>query len=145
MPRRLRRGQQYDADDTPRPRALHIRVALPRHIVSHCYSAKNTFFYHHLWFLPAANCVPSKYLLPITQLKSAEENLHYYLQEITRAQEEERKRISRELHDSTAQNLVALSRQLENYLNEREELRAKDSEPLWSYYQQIKDIVLGIT
>lgn len=76
----------------------------------------------------------------ITQLKRAEESLRYYLQEITRAQEEERKRISRELHDSTAQNLVALLRQLENYLSEREELRAKDSEPLWSYYQQIKDI-----
>lgn len=76
----------------------------------------------------------------ITQLKRAEENLRYYLQEITRAQEEERKRISRELHDSTAQNLIALLRQLENYLNEKVELPTKDAQTLWSFYEQIRDI-----
>lgn len=76
----------------------------------------------------------------ITQLKSAEESLRYYLQEITRAQEEERKRISRELHDSTAQNLIALLRQLENYLNEKVELPTKDAKTLWSFYEQIRDV-----
>jgi two-component system sensor histidine kinase DegS len=74
----------------------------------------------------------------ITQLKRAEESLHYYLQEITRAQEDERKRISRELHDSTTQNLIALLRQLENFINERDKLPQEDAELLWGYYQQIK-------
>jgi len=41
------------------------------------------------------------------------ENMRYYARQITRAQEDERKRIAREAHDETAQILVALSRQLD--------------------------------
>lgn len=41
------------------------------------------------------------------------ENMRYYVQQITRAQEDERKRIARELHDDTIQSMIVLSRQLD--------------------------------
>jgi two-component system sensor histidine kinase DegS len=52
----------------------------------------------------------------VTARRIAEQNLKYYIGEVTRVQEEERKRVSRELHDTTVQTLVALIYQVENFL-----------------------------
>jgi signal transduction histidine kinase len=58
-------------------------------------------------------------LVDISDRKSLEDNLRYYLREITRAQEEERKYIARELHDDMAQILGSLSRRLDNFLRKQ--------------------------
>jgi len=65
----------------------------------------------------------------ITEEKQMQENLRYYLQEITRAQEEERKRIARELHD------------LENLLGDKAAMPVREAKALWSLYEQIRDVL----
>jgi two-component system, NarL family, sensor histidine kinase DegS len=49
----------------------------------------------------------------ITQEKQTQENMRAYLQQITRAQEEERKRISRDLHDDVSPDLIILIQKLD--------------------------------
>ncbi len=50
----------------------------------------------------------------ITEVKRTQDNLRFYVQQVSRAQEAERKRIARELHDGTAQALVTVSRSLDD-------------------------------
>jgi two-component system, NarL family, sensor histidine kinase DegS len=52
----------------------------------------------------------------ITRRRTAEENFRYYMAATTRAQEEERKRIARELHDDTVQLMASLSREVDVFL-----------------------------
>ena len=54
--------------------------------------------------------------------KQMQENLRFYLQQVTRAQEEERNRIARELHDDTAQELVVLTRKLDRIISSTPEI-----------------------
>lgn len=79
----------------------------------------------------------------ITEQKTMNENLRFYLQQATRAQEEERKRISHELHDDTVQALVVLSRQLDA-LAAGKELSADVRQRLEELWRQTDSILQGV-
>ena len=60
--------------------------------------------------------------LDVTEEIRLRKNMEYYITQVTRAQEDERLRISRELHDETAQMLAGLSRDLASLSTEESEL-----------------------
>jgi PAS domain S-box-containing protein len=76
-------------------------------------------------------------LIDTTERKALENNLRYYLQQITRVQEEERRYIARELHDDMAQILGSLSRQLDNLLRKEHNFSKADA----SAIQDIRDLL----
>ncbi|MEW6142044.1 MAG: PAS domain S-box protein [Chloroflexota bacterium] len=55
----------------------------------------------------------------VTQERRLQASLHFYLQQILEAQEAERKRIARDLHDDTAQSLLYIIHQLDSVLSDR--------------------------
>ena len=77
----------------------------------------------------------------ITKEKQMQENMRLYIQQITRAQEKESSRIARELHDSTAQELIALLHQVEGLLRDRAKLPLSEAKALWRIHEQIKGIL----
>ena len=80
----------------------------------------------------------------VTEQKRMQENLRFYLQQVTRAQEEERKRISHELHDEAVQALVVLSRQLDAFISSTKGLSEDNSLLLEGLRQQIDDLMRGV-
>ena len=77
----------------------------------------------------------------ITKEREMQENMRLYIQQITRAQEEERSRIARELHDSTAQELIALLHQVEGLLRSKGKLPRSEAKALRKVYEQIKEVL----
>ncbi|MCP4647172.1 MAG: PAS domain S-box protein, partial [bacterium] len=81
----------------------------------------------------------------VTEEKRMQENLQFFVQQITRAQEEERKRIAQELHDDTIQALVVHGREIE-YLAAKLDQLPKDEIPdrLEELYAQADIIINGV-
>jgi len=75
----------------------------------------------------------------ITAEEMRQENLQFYVGHITKAHEEERLRIAGELHDSTAQSLISVLQQLENFLYDQPNLPVHKVREIWSIREHIKD------
>ncbi|OFW32366.1 MAG: hypothetical protein A2074_01910 [Candidatus Aquicultor primus] len=80
----------------------------------------------------------------ITNEVRMQENQQFYLRQITKAHEEERLRISRDLHDSTAQDLIAGLHQLEEFCEGQPNMPKEESNFLWALHGQLKDMLHDI-
>ncbi|MCJ7743987.1 MAG: PAS domain S-box protein [Dehalococcoidales bacterium] len=58
-------------------------------------------------------------LQDITEEKQLQDNMRYYIQLITRTQEEERKRLARDLHDDVSSSLLLLLQRLDSLISTR--------------------------
>lgn len=80
----------------------------------------------------------------ITEEKRMRDNQRFYLQRVTMAQEEERKRIARELHDDTVQGLIVLSRELDELSTKASGLSGQERARLDRLWQQTNGIIAGV-
>ncbi len=80
----------------------------------------------------------------VTQQRRMWENMQFYVAEITKAQEEERKRIARELHDETAQALAALSLDIEVISRARDQLSEETMQKVEQLRAKIGTILEGV-
>ena len=76
----------------------------------------------------------------VTREKKLAENLRLYAQQITRTQEDERKRIARELHDDSIQALIILSRGIDELISEQSK-RSKVIRPLEDVRAEVDKII----
>ncbi len=72
------------------------------------------------------------------------ESLRFYVCQITRAQEDERQRIARELHDETAQGLIELSRRVDALAMSPEGLGEPVVERLEQLQERLEDLLQGV-
>ena len=69
------------------------------------------------------------------------ENMRFYARKITQAQENERKRIARELHDDTIQSLIAISRRLEAISTSEPDLPDTAAQRIHELQQTTGDVI----
>jgi len=80
----------------------------------------------------------------ITEQKRAQDELRAYAQRAILAQEEERKRVSRDLHDDTAQALVSLGMDINSLARAKGSNSSKTSKRLEELRDRTSDILRGV-
>ena len=80
----------------------------------------------------------------ITEERLLRQNMEYYVRQITRAQEDERLRISQELHDDTVQVLADLSRGLGSLLSKEKKLSEGAIESLDKLHEMADSALEGV-
>jgi len=80
----------------------------------------------------------------VTEEKQLRQNMEYYIKQVTRAQEDERLRISRELHDDTAQVLATLSRDLDSLSKGEKKLKKPVVEQLGKLHKMADSALNGV-
>ena len=80
----------------------------------------------------------------VTEERRLQQNMEFYISEITQAQEEERKRIARELHDETAQGLAALALQIETIMRHVQKVPNEALEQLEQLMEKTESLMEGV-
>jgi PAS domain S-box-containing protein len=79
-----------------------------------------------------------------TEEKQMRDNMRFYINQVTWSQESERKRIARELHDDTIQELILLARELDELATTFKGLSEGDKQRLQELWHQTNAITEGV-
>lgn len=95
--------------------------------------------------LPGSGVLLTQSILrDITARRHRELGLRAFVHQVTMAQEEERKRIARELHDETAQNLALLRRELQESIRAQPEAGSETGRRLGRAYDLAGETLQGV-